>query len=195
MRCPRTGMQDGLLERPVDVEPAGRTADSAPSRSTDQNAALRCSGTGSAMWLGTTSTTRPMPCSRRRSAAAQQLGLPAELVVDVPVVDHVVAVRRARRRPAGSATGTRGPRRAREVVGPCGEGGEPALGGQLDAVGRQRAAVMTPSRSTTTLWLVRTTACPLRTPGGPAPARRSHRRVRPCRARRARSGRTAAPAA
>ena len=69
--------------RPVDVEPARRTATPGPSRSTDHSAALCQAGVGTAMWLGTTSTTTPRPgCVQRRRPGAA----------------NAVRARRARRR-------------------------------------------------------------------------------------------------
>ena len=50
--------------------------DPVPSRSTDQSGRLSDSGTGTAMWLGTMSTTRPSPAARNRAAMARNAASP-----------------------------------------------------------------------------------------------------------------------
>ena len=54
-------------------------------------------GLGDAMWLGTTSTTMPRPCSWAAAASASSPSPAAEVVGDAGVVDDVVAVHRSGR--------------------------------------------------------------------------------------------------
>ena len=114
-------------------------AESRPRRSTSHQAGL-AAGTATPAWLGTMSTTRPEPGRRAaRATSRRRAGLAAELRVDRPVVDHVVAVRGAgrggqQRRAVEVADAEVG-----EVVGERGGGVQVEAGPDLHPVGRPRA--------------------------------------------------------
>ncbi len=108
-----------------------------PSRSSDQNGALRWAGSGTVMWLGTTSTMMPSPASRQAVTSRWNASRPPASSRDAGVVEHVVAVHRARRGlQHRRQVEVRDPER-REVGRVLGRRVEPEPRVDLQAVGRR----------------------------------------------------------
>ena len=114
-----------------------------PFSSTSHHQAL--ARPASAMWLGTMSSTWPQAPGGQRARPAAVAGLAAELGVQLRVVDHVVAVRAARRRLQVRRAVQVADAEVGEVAGDRGGVVEGEPGVQLDPVGR-RPHQISPSR-------------------------------------------------
>ena len=96
------------------------------------------SGTGTAMWLGTTSTIAPMPRRADASASRRSPSSPPRSRRDLRVVDHVVAVRGAGRGLQDRREVDVADAELSQIAGDRGGLREPEPGVQLEPIGGDR---------------------------------------------------------
>ena len=73
---PRTGMRIRSSWTDQSTSNHAAKGERRPSRRSDHSGALRCVGCGTVMWLGTTSTMIPIPCSRQTSTRVSKPAWP-----------------------------------------------------------------------------------------------------------------------